>query len=102
MKFLVETSGTLESDEALSRETTRDLFGVLATALSDTSEFEADVAINLDTSEIEFFIVVDAVAPRDALEQAEQIRDEALKRAELHVLDLELSARPANRVAAGV
>lgn len=89
MKFAIETGGAIAPDpgEVLDRAELERLFDLIATALAQTSEFEADVAINFETSELEFFIVVEATDAHAAVNGAEAIVNGALQRAGLRELD---------------
>lgn len=80
MRIAVESGGTIEAepDEVLGRSKLEDLVDKLAEALVGLNDFEADVAINYQTREIDFFVVVEAAGPRQALFQAYELIDQAL------------------------
>lgn len=81
MRFAVESGGTLgtDVDEPADRDELQRLFDRLANELVRISELEADVAVNLATGEVDFFVVVDGLTPRDALARADAIVTEALQ-----------------------
>ncbi len=84
MRFAVETGGVIAADQGgLDREYLESLFVGLADALSEINQFEADVAINFDTADVDFYVVVEASSARAALELATDVVRQALRRVEL-------------------
>lgn len=101
MRFAVETTGTLLStEETLSRAALETAFELVADALAGLSGLEADVAVNLDTAELEFYIVVEAPGSREAFALANQIQDSALAKAGFAVEWNGITARRADLVPA--
>ncbi len=83
MRFAIEAEGTLAADpgEALSREVLQDMFERIAEALVQFNELEADVAINFGTRDLQFFVVVEASNPKDAVGMADSVINKALESA---------------------
>lgn len=103
MRFAVETTGTVWStDEPLDRHALELVFDQVADALAAAHDLEADVAMNLETSQLEFFVIVEATDSRAAFASAYEIIDGALLAAEVRTLQWsESHTRRADLVAAG-
>lgn len=101
MRFAVETTGKLgSSDDALDEAALEAIFDQVAEALAELHELEADVAINLETAELEFYIVIEAHDSREAFAIACTVQDQAIAEANVAVEWNEAHARRAGLVPA--
>lgn len=102
VRYAVETRGTLHSmdGEILDRATLETDFDTVAAALADLHHLEADVAMNLETAQLEFFMVVEAANARDAMAAADRLMDEVLAEVGALMQWDETSARQADLVPA--
>lgn len=82
MRFAVETGGTItaDPDDVVDKTYLQHLFDRLAEALVEINEFEADVAVNFETHEVDFYVVVEAPTPQAALDQAASVVRRAFRR----------------------
>lgn len=101
MRFAVEATGRIWSrDEELDRAAIGAVYDRVADSLADLHALEADVAANLDTSHMEFYIVVEAADSREAFAMANELIDRAMTAAEVTVEWKEGHARRADLVPA--
>lgn len=97
MRFAVETTGTLISADMVADHTALDdVFDHVAETLVSVCEFEADVAVNLDSAQLEFYIVVEATDSREAFAIADKLIDRAMARSGVRVEWNEAHARRAD------
>ena len=97
MRFAVETTGRVwATDEVLDEAAVEAIFDRVAAALAELSELEADVAANVETAQLEFYVVVDAPDSREAFALANTVMDRALAGVE-GACRVERSARPPGR-----
>ncbi|MGH9164735.1 MAG: hypothetical protein ACRDZW_04375, partial [Acidimicrobiales bacterium] len=66
--------------------------------LAELHEFEADVAVNLETGRADFYVVVEAPDPREAFANANRVIDRALAVAGVGVEWNEARARRADHL----
>ena len=90
----------MDDGEVLDRATLEADFDTVAAALADLHNLEADVAMNLETAQLEFFMVVEAPNARDAMAAADRLMDEALATVGALMQWDETSARQADLVPA--
>ncbi len=102
MRFAIETTGTLRSTEGdLSADEIEAVFDRVAEALGELHDLEADVAVNIETAQAEFYIVVEAPDTRAAFAVAYELQDRAMAAAEVGVeWNAEAHARPTDLVPA--
>lgn len=94
VRFAVETTGTLISADVVADRSALDaVFDHVAEALARACEFEADVAVNLDSAQLEFYIVVEAADTREAFAIADKLIDRAMAASGVRVAWNEAHAR---------
>ncbi|HVM04992.1 MAG TPA: hypothetical protein VM242_07470 [Acidimicrobiales bacterium] len=101
MRFVVETKGRLRGAHGpLDRADIELTFDHVAEALAELHDLEADVSANLETSELEFYVVVEAPDSRKAFTVAFDLQDRAMATADVLVEWNEQHARRADLVPA--